>query len=167
MFLDQRRSVGGPRLSRNVFWTKVGQLGPRVCHVTFLDQRRSVGAPRLSRNQPGTMRNQPFWLVSIVPWFMVGFHSFLRWFHGFLWFLVDFHGFSRWFHGFSWFLVGFHGFSMWFHGFCLVSMIFKVVSWFLMVFGWFPWFLKVSRWIFIVINNPRLVKSELSAAGAK
>ena len=36
-----------------------------------------------------------------------------------------------------------------------------------MVFGWFPWFLKVSRWIFIVINGPRLVKSELSAAGAK
>ena len=34
-------------------------------------------------------------------------------------------------------------------------------------FGWFPWFLKVSRWIFIVINGPRLVKSELSAAGTK
>ena len=31
---------------------------------------------------------------------------------------------------FSWFLVGFHDFSRWFHGFCLVSMIFKVVSWF-------------------------------------
>merc|ERR1711952_398357 len=104
MFLDQRRSVGGPRLSRNVFWIKVGQLGPRVCHVTFLDQRRSVGAPRLSRNQPGTMRNQPFWLVSIVPWFLVGFHSF-----------------------------------------------FKVVSWFFMVFGWFPWFFKVvSSWFFRV-----------------
>ena len=36
-----------------------------------------------------------------------------------------------------------------------------------MVFGWFPWFFKVSRWIFIVINGPRLVKSELSAAGPK
>ena len=36
-----------------------------------------------------------------------------------------------------------------------------------MVFGWFPWFFKVSRWIFIVINGPKLVKSELSAAGAK
>ena len=82
-----------------------------------------------------------------------------------------FHGFglvSMVFQGgfivFSWFLVGFHGFSRWFHGFCLVSMIFKVVSWFFMVFGWFPWFLKVSRWIFIVINGPRLVKSELSAS---
>ena len=44
---------------------------------------------------------------------------------------------------------------------------FKVVSWFFMVFGWFPWFFKVSRWIFIAIIGPRLVKSELSAAGAK
>ena len=37
-----------------------------------------------------------------------------------------------------------------FHGFWFVSMVFKV-----------------SRWIFIVINGPRLVKSELRAAGAK
>ena len=36
-----------------------------------------------------------------------------------------------------------------------------------MVFGWFPWIFKVSSWIFIVINGPMLVKSELSAAGAK
>ena len=42
-------------------------------------------------------------------------------------------------HGFSWFLVGFHGFSRWFHGFWSLSMV----------------------------NGPRLVKSELSAAGAK
>jgi len=68
-----------------------------------------------------------------------------------------------------------------FHGFWLVYMVFNVVSWFFhgfwlvsmvfqggfMVFGWFPWFFKVSMWIFIVINGPRLVKSELSAAGAK
>ena len=39
----------------------------------------------------------------------------------------------------SWFLVGFNGFSRWFHGFWSVSMV----------------------------NGPRLVKSELSAAGAK
>ena len=31
-----------------------------------------------------------------------------------------------------------------------------------MVFDWFPWFFKVSRWIFIVINGPRLVKSARS-----
>ena len=66
-----------------------------------------------------------------------------------------------------WFLVGFHGFSRWFHGFCLVSMVFQGGF---MVFHGF-WFVsmvfKVSRWIFIVINGPRLVKSELSAAGAK
>ena len=31
-----------------------GQLGPRVCHVTFLDQRRSVWAPRLSLNVFGS-----------------------------------------------------------------------------------------------------------------
>ena len=30
-----------------------------------------------------------------------------------------------------------------FHGFWLVSMVSKVVSWFFMVFGWFPWFFKV------------------------
>ena len=46
-------------------------------------------------------------------------------------------------------------------------MVFKVVSWFLLVLGWFPWFFKVSRRIFIVINGPRLVKSELSAAVVK
>ena len=55
------------------------------------------------------------------------------------WFLLGFHGFSRWFYGFSWFLVGFNGFPRWFHGFWSVSMV----------------------------NGPRLVKSELSAAGAK
>ena len=33
-----------------------GQLGPRVCHVTFLDQRRSVGAPRLSRHVFGSKK---------------------------------------------------------------------------------------------------------------
>ena len=64
-------------------------------------------------------------------------------FHGFCWFI--------WFFKVvSWFLVGFYGFSRWFHGFC-----------------WFPWFFKVSRWIFIVLSSPRLVKSELSTAGAK
>ena len=50
-----------------------------------------------------------------------------------------------------------------FHGFWLVSMVFHGGF---MVFVFF-WFFKVSRWIFIVINGPRLVKSELSAAGAK
>merc|ERR1712012_1450162 len=65
---------------------------------------------------------------------------------------------------FLWFLVGFHLFPRWFHGFCLVSMVFQGGF---MVFAWFPWFFKVSRWIFIVIKGPRLVKSELSAAGAK
>ena len=79
-----------------------------------------------------------FWLVSMV--FQVGFHDF------------------------SWFLVGFHDFSRWCHGFCLVSMVFQGGF---IVFCWFPLFFKVSRWIFIVINGPRLVKSELSAAGAK
>ena len=73
--------------------------------------------------------------------------------------------------------IGFQGFrlvSRWFngfHSFWLVSMVFQggfmVFQGSFMVFGWFPWFLKVSRWIFIVINGPRLVKSELSAAGAK
>ena len=55
--------------------------------------------------------------------------------------------------------------------FKLVSMVFQVGFMVFhgnfMVFGWFPWFFKVSRWIFIVINGPRLVKSELRAAGAK
>ena len=68
-----------------------------------------------------------------------GFRLVSRWFHGFSRFLVGFHGVSSYFHGFSWYLVGFHGFSRWFHGFWLVSMV----------------------------NGPRLVKSELSAAGAK
>ena len=49
-----------------------------------------------------------------------------------------FHGLVG-FHGFPWFLVGFNGFSRWFHGFWSLSMV----------------------------NGPRLVKSELSAAGAK
>merc|ERR1711978_716432 len=71
------------------------------------------------------------------------------WFQvGFSWFQVGFHGFS-WFQANSfWFQVGFHGF-LWFkvdsHGFWLVSMVFQVslvVSWFFMVFGWFPWFFK-------------------------
>ena len=39
-----------------------------------------------------------------------------------------------------------------FHGFWLVSMVFKVVSWFFMVFGWFPWFFKVVSWFFIVFG---------------
>ena len=80
------------------------------------------------------------WFFKVVSWFFMV--------------LVGVHGFSRWWNGFSWFLVGFHGFSRWFQGG-------------FMVFGWFPWFFKVSSWIFIVINGPRLVKSELSAAGAK
>ena len=39
-----------------------------------------------------------------------------------------------------------------FHGFWLVSMVFKVVSWFFMVFGWFPWFFKVVSWFFMVFG---------------
>ena len=55
-----------------------------------------------------------------------------------------------------------------FHGFWLVSMVFQGgFMVFFMVFVGFHGFFKVSRWIFIVINGPRLVKSELSAAGAK
>ena len=68
------------------------------------------------------------------------------------------------FHGFWLVSMVFQGGFMVFHGFPLVSMVFQGGF---MVFGWFPWFFKVSRWIFIVINGPRLVKSELSAAGAK
>ena len=68
---------------------------------------------------------------------------------------------------FSWFVKVVSWFFMVFHGFWLVSMVFQGGF---MVFHGF-WFVsmvfKVSRWIFIVINGPRLVKSELSAAGAK
>ena len=32
-----KRSVGDPRESRYVFWTKGGQLGTPVTHITFLD----------------------------------------------------------------------------------------------------------------------------------
>ena len=52
-----------------------------------------------------------------------------------------------------------------FHGFWLVSMVFKVVSWFFrflvgfhgfqggfMVFGWFPSFFKVVSWFFMVFG---------------
>ena len=64
------------------------------------------------------------------------------------------------FHGFGLVSMVFQGGFMDFNGFWLVLLFFKVVS-------WFPWFFKVSRWIFIVIKDPRLVKSELSAEGAK
>merc|ERR1712186_28278 len=42
------------------------------------------------------------------------------------WFLVGFHGFLSWFHGFSWFLVGFHGFSR-----CLLELLEQLcrISW--------------------------------------
>ena len=74
--------------------------------------------------------------------------------------------------------MGFGWFPWFFMVFGWFPWFFMVVSWFFMVFGWFPWFFKVvswflvgfhglSRWIFIVINGPRLVKSELNAAGAK
>ena len=53
---------------------------------------------------------------------MVGLHGF----NVVSWFLVGFHGFSMWFHGFSWFLVGFNSFSRWFHDFWLVSMVLLV-----------------------------------------
>ena len=36
--------------------------------------------------------------------------------------------------------------EVWFHGFWLVSLVFKVVSWFFIVFGGFPWFFKVVSW---------------------
>ena len=92
-------------------------------------------------------------------------------FHGFWLVSMVFQGGFMVFAWFPWFfkvvLLFFVGFLV-FEGRLMVFLwFFKVVSWFLMVFGWFPWFLKVSRWIFIVMNGPRLVKSELSAAGAK
>ena len=59
------------------------------------------------------------------------------------------------------------GFMVFFMVFGWFPWFFNVVSWFFMVFGWSPWFLKLSSWIFIVTNGPRLVKSELSAPGAK
>ena len=31
-------------------------------------------------------------------------------------------------------------------------LFFKVVSWFFMVFGWFPWFFKVVSWVFMVFG---------------
>ena len=33
-----------------------------------------------------------------------------------------------------------------FHGFCSVPLRFEIVSWFLIVSGWFPFFLKVVYW---------------------
>ena len=85
-----------------------------------------------------------FWLVSIV--FQGGFMVF---------------------HGFCLVSMVFQGGFMVFHGFWLVSMVFQGVFMVFHGFCWFSWFLKVSRWIFIVINSPRLVKSEPIAAGAK
>ena len=46
----------------------------------------------------------------------------------------------------------FQGGSMVFHGFGLVSMVFKLVSWFFMVFGRFPWFFEVVSWYFMVFG---------------
>ena len=71
------------------------------------------------------------------------------------------------FHGFWLVSMVFQGGFMVVHGFWLVSMVLQGGFMVFMVFGWFPWFFKVSRWIFIVVNRPRLVKSELSTAGAK
>ena len=56
-------------------------------------------------------------------------------------FLVGFHGFQGGFmvfHGFWLVSMVFQGGFMVFPGFWLVSMVFKAVSWFFMVFGWFP-----------------------------
>ena len=41
------------------------------------------------------------WFFKVVSWFLLGFHGFVRWFHGFSWFLLGFHGFSRFPGGFS------------------------------------------------------------------
>ena len=85
------------------------------------------------------------------------------------------------FHGFWLVYMVFNIVSWFFHGFWLVSMVFQGGF---MVFGWFPWFFKVVSWFFMSFvgfygfsrflggfsssfNSPRLVKSELSAAGAK
>ena len=38
------------------------------------------------------------------------------------------------------------------HGFWSVSMVSMVVSWFLIVFGWFPWFFKVVLWFFMAFG---------------
>ena len=39
-----------------------------------------------------------------------------------------------------------------FHGLWWVSMVFKVFSWFFMVFGWLIWFFKVVLWFFMVFS---------------
>ena len=41
---------------------------------------------------------------------------------------------------FGWFPWFFKVVSLLFYGFWLVSIVFKVFSWYFMVFGWFPWF---------------------------
>ena len=54
------------------------------------------------------------WFFKVVSWFLVGFNSFLRWFHGVSWFFMVFGWFPWFFKVVSWFhmvLVGFHGFS--------------------------------------------------------
>ena len=70
--------------------------------------------------------------------FMV-FHVSRLVFHGSRLVFMAFHGFRG---CVSWFLVGFHGFFVvpgcFFRSFWLVFMVFKVVSWYIMVFGWFP-----------------------------
>ena len=101
-----------------------GQLWPRVSHVF----------PFFLPCPPGFSKWFGWHGFS---WFLVGFHSFSRWFQGFSWFLVGFHGFSRWFHGFSWFLVGFHSFSRWFHGFSWLLVGFHDFSWWFHGFSWF------------------------------
>ena len=98
-FLDQLRSVGTP-----------------VKDVTFLDQWRSVGLVF----QGG---------FKVVSWFLVGFNSFSRWFHGF--WLVS---------------MVFQGSFMVSDGFWLVSMVFEGVY---MVFGWFPMFFNVVSWFLV------------------
>ena len=108
------------------FWIKAGQLDPPVHDVTILDQRRSVGL--------------------VFSWFLVGFHGFSMWFHGFSWFLVGFNSFSRCFHGFWLVSMVFQVSFMVSHCFGLVSMVFQGGF---MVFGWFPWFFKVVSWFLV------------------
>ena len=67
------------------------------------------------------------------------------------------------FEGKSWLQVCFYSYRS---VFIVTSRFFMVLGGFHVVYGSRSGF-HYSRWIFIVINGPRLVKSELSAACAK
>ena len=62
----------------------------------------------------------------MVSWFLVGFHGFSRWFHGFWLVSMVFQGSFMVFHGFWLVSMVFQGGFMVFHGFRLVSMVLLV-----------------------------------------